>query len=180
MAKLIRLLKLIRCRLLVANKKVSLGKDSSFGRGTIFWAPNRISIGNNVYIGKYCTIQADVEMGDNIRIGNVVGLIGKYDHDYSKVGVNIYDAPWIGDEDYDFKGLNKKIVIDDDVWIGYGAVVFSGVHINRGAIVAAGSVVNKDVPPYAIVAGNPASVIKYRFTEQQIKEHEAKLYDAKK
>lgn len=51
--------------------------------------PNHMDIGNNLYIGKYGTIQADIEMGNNIVIGNSVGLIGRYDHDYSKVGANI-------------------------------------------------------------------------------------------
>ncbi len=57
-----------------------------------------MTIGNNVYIGKYCTLQADMEIGNNIDIANNVGLIGKYDHDYLKVGVSIKDAPWIGME----------------------------------------------------------------------------------
>lgn len=85
-----------------------------------------------------------------------------------------------------------NIIIDDDVWIGYGATIMSEVHIGQGAIVAAGSIVTKDVPPYAIVAGNPAKVIKYRFsvdlinelvkvdysklTKDMIKEHISELY----
>lgn len=62
------------------------------------------------------------------------------------------------------------IVVDDDVWIGYGATIMSGVHIGQGAIVAAGAIITKDVPPYAIVGGAPATVIKYRFTPDDIKE----------
>ena len=63
-----------------------------------------------------------------------------------------------------------NIIIDDDVWIGYGATIMSGVHIGQGAVVAAGAVVTKDVPPYAIVGGVPAKVIKYRFDEEIIHE----------
>lgn len=178
---LIKNLKVLRCKLLLLPKRnVTTGRNTTFGRGTVFWAPNRLSIGNNVYIGKYCTLQADIEMGSNIDIANNVGLIGKYDHDYSKVGTSIKDAPWIGDKNYDFKGLGQKITIGDDVWIGYGAVVFTGVTVNRGAIIAAGSIVTKDVPPYAIVAGNPAVVKGYRFTGQEIDEHERLLYGTKK
>ena len=103
-------------------------------------------------------------------------MIGKYDHDYSKIGVNIKDAPWIGDESYDFKGKNQKIIIEDDVWIGFGSIVFTGIHVHRGAIIAAGSIVTKDVPPYAIVAGNPAQIKGYRFNSEQISEHEKVLY----
>ena len=62
------------------------------------------------------------------------------------------------------------IVVDDDVWIGYGATILSGVHIGQGAVIAAGAVVTNDVPPYAIVGGNPAKVIKMRFAEPIVKE----------
>ena len=62
------------------------------------------------------------------------------------------------------------IIVDDDVWIGFRSTILSGVHIGQGAIVAAGSVVTKDVPPYAIVGGVPAKVIKYRFSSEKIEE----------
>lgn len=69
------------------------------------------------------------------------------------------------------EALSKgDITVDDDVWIGHNAIILSGVHIGQGAIVAAGAVVTKDVPPYAIVGGNPAKVIKYRFDSNIIKE----------
>lgn len=173
----VRKIKALCCKLLlIPHKNISIGNNTTFGRGTVFWAPNKMTIGENVYIGKYCTLQADIEIGNNIEIANNVGLIGKYDHDYSKVGVSIKNAPWIGDATYDFKGKDLKIIIDDDVWIGFGSVIFTGVHIYRGAIVAAGSIVTKDVPPYAIVAGNPAKIKGHRFTEEQIVEHETILY----
>lgn len=62
------------------------------------------------------------------------------------------------------------VILDDDVWIGYGATILSGVHIGQGAVVAAGAVVTSNVPPYAIVGGVPAKVIKYRFTPELIEE----------
>lgn len=62
------------------------------------------------------------------------------------------------------------IVIDDEVWIGYGATIMSGVHIGQGAVIAAKAVVTKDVPPYAVVGGVPAKVIKYRFSKEIIEE----------
>ena len=174
---IIHKLKLLRCKLLLAShRNIFIGNNTTFGRGTVFWAPNKMTIGNNVYIGKYCTLQADMEIGHNIDIANNVGLIGKYDHDYSKVGVSIKDAPWIGDGTYNFWGKNQKIIIEDDVWIGYGAIVFTGVHVHRGAIIAAGSVVTHEVPKYAIVGGNPARVLGRRFTDEEIQEHERILY----
>jgi virginiamycin A acetyltransferase len=60
------------------------------------------------------------------------------------------------------------IIIENDVWIGAKSTIMSGVKIGNGAIVAAGSVVTKDVPPYAVVAGNPGKVVKYRFNDDQI------------
>lgn len=170
-------LKLLRCKLLLAHhRNIFIGNNTTFGRGTVFWAPNKMTIGNNVYIGKYCTLQADMEIGNNIDIANNVGLIGKYDHDYSKVGVSIKDAPWIGDGTYNFCGKNQKIIIEDDVWIGYGAIVFTGVRVHRGAIIAAGSVVTHEVPKYAIVGGNPARILGRRFTDEEIQKHERILY----
>lgn len=169
-------LKILRCKLLLSkDKSISLGKNSTFGRGTVFYTPNKIKIGNNVYIGKYCSLEADIEIGNDVLIGNNVGLIGRYDHDYTCIGKSIKDSPWIGDDDYSFKGKNKKIEIENDVWIGYGAIIMTGVKIGRGAVIAAGSLVLKDVEPYTIVGGNPAKVIGKRFTEEQIIEHE-KLY----
>lgn len=67
-----------------------------------------------------------------------------------------------------FPSSKGDIVVGNDVWIGMNALVVSGVTIGDGAIVAAGSVVVGDVPPYAVVGGNPARVLKYRFTEDQI------------
>ena len=61
-----------------------------------------------------------------------------------------------------------EIVIEDDVWIGSNSVILSGVKIGRGAVIGAGSIVTKNVPKYAIVAGNPAKVIKMRFNDEEI------------
>ena len=60
------------------------------------------------------------------------------------------------------------IIIDDDVWIGYGATILSGVHIGQGAVIAAGAVVSKNVEPYSIVGGVPAKLLRYRFSEGMI------------
>ena len=69
------------------------------------------------------------------------------------------------------EGYSKgDIIVEDDVWIGYGATIMSGVHICQGAVIAAGAVVTKDVPAYAIVGGVPAKLIKYRFDEELINE----------
>lgn len=63
-----------------------------------------------------------------------------------------------------------NIDVEDDVWIGLNATICAGVHIGQGAVIAAGAVVTDNVPPYAIVGGVPAKIIKYRFTKELIQE----------
>lgn len=173
---MLRRIKEIRCKLLLLNKpNIKLGIHSTFGRGTVFYAPNEMSIGANVYIGKYCSLETDIEIGSGVIVGNNVGLVGRYDHDYSAIGIAIKDAPWIGNRDYAFKGKGLKIIIEDDVWIGYGSILLSGVKIERGAIIAAGSVITKNVEAYSIVAGNPAKKIGMRFLPEEIAIHEELL-----
>jgi acetyltransferase-like isoleucine patch superfamily enzyme len=92
------------------------------------------------------------------------------EHDMSRVTCyplrnNLAFEKSVGDIDSASKG---PVVIGNDVWVGAGAIILSGVSIGDGAIVAAGAVVTKDVPPYAIVGGNPAKLIRYRFSEDQI------------
>ena len=74
------------------------------------------------------------------------------------------------------QGLDKDVVVESDVWIGRNVTLLCGVTIGRGAIIAAGAVVNKDVPPYCIAGGVPAKPIKFKWTIDQILEHESMLY----
>lgn len=107
-------------------------------------------------IGNYCSIAQDVT------------FILNADHRTDTFSTFPFKVKLFGEK---FEGVSKgDIIIDDDVWIGYGSTILSGVHIGQGAIVAAGAVVTKNVPPYAIVGGVPASVIKYRFSEKIIDE----------
>jgi len=110
-------------------------------------------------IGKFCAIAADTRF---IMTGDhKLDAISTYPFPIFKHGwetaFNVFDLPVKGD-----------IVIGNDVWLGYDSLIKNGVTIGHGAIVAAKSVVVKDVPPYAIVAGNPAKVVKKRFKDKTI------------
>ena len=95
----------------------------------------------------------------------------------SIVGMPLID---VRDEDKDRLDVNhefnKDIVVDEDVWIGARVTLCAGCHINRGAIIAAGAVVTKDIPPYSVCGGVPAKFIKFKWSMEEIIEHEAKLY----
>jgi acetyltransferase-like isoleucine patch superfamily enzyme len=151
---------------------VTLGRRVHLGLGTVLWAPNALRVGDDVYVGKGCTIECDGRIGNGVLIANRVGIVGRKDHDMHALGVSIRRAPWVGDSD---GPRNDPVEIGDDVWIGYGAIVLSGVTVGRGAVVASGAVVTKDVEPYAIVAGNPARAVGSRFSEDEQAIHEGLL-----
>lgn len=151
----------------VIYRKYKIGRNFHAGRGVFLWAKSNITIGDNFYIGKYSIIETDAIIGNNVIFANRVSLIGKYDHHYQQIGVPIRLASQIRDKDYNWKGLNQKIIIHNDVWLGLGVIVLSGVTIGEGSIIAAGSVVTKNIEPYSIYAGNPAKFIRGRFDSEK-------------
>jgi acetyltransferase-like isoleucine patch superfamily enzyme len=92
-----------------------------------------------------------------------VAFVGRYDHRYDVVGKTIWDSP---------RGVAQVATVENDVWIGYGAIVLSGVTIGRDAVIAAGAVVTSDVDRYSIVAGVPAKEVGKRFSSDEIQRHE--------
>jgi acetyltransferase-like isoleucine patch superfamily enzyme len=151
------------------------GARVHIGFGSILWAPNLLTIGHDTYIGKYCTIECDGEIGSGVLIANQVGVVGRHDHDWQNVGTPIRLAPWVGNPTYRGPGFGLRVIVEDDVWVGYGAILLSGVRVCRGSIVAAGAVVTEDVAPYAIVAGNPARQVGRRMPDDRVEEHERLL-----
>ena len=100
-------------------------------------------------------------------------IIGKYCSISDYVAIGLQNHAMDGFSTYPTLNKpvkNKVTYIGNDVWIGYGSKILAGVKIGTGAIIGAGSIVTKDVPPYAIVVGVPAKIIKYRYSEQDIKQ----------
>ena len=93
-----------------------------------------------------------------VHTGNHAMVVGKFCSDITEA-----NKP---------KGYDEDVVVNSDVWIGCRVTLLSGVHIGRGAIIAAGAVVNKNIPPYAIAGGVPAKFIKFKWSIDQILEHE--------
>lgn len=142
----------------VINESLLSGKIT-IGNNTTLWGPDIqvLSIIHPISIGSFCSIARSV-------------TIQEYFHDYSRlttyfIGRNVFREP------IEKEVLSKgPITIGNDVWIGTGVQIMSGVTIGDGAVIAANSTVTHDVPPYAIVGGVPAKMIKLRFSETKIKE----------
>lgn len=135
-----------------------------------FFSYQNIEIGNDVFIGPgaHFTTIKKIQLGNKIMFGPMVTIIGG-DHNTSEIGRFMYDV----NEKLEIN--DQDVIIKDDVWVGAKAIILKGVTIHEGSIIAAGSLVNKDVPPYSIVAGVPAKVIRMRFTEENLKSHIEKL-----
>ncbi|MBY8082158.1 CatB-related O-acetyltransferase [Vibrio fluvialis] len=109
-------------------------------------------------IGKFCSISWGV-------------TIGAGEHDYNKITTHdfLYNTGYdINDGKVSYDRFKDNLSIGNDVWIGTNATICRGVTVGDGAVIGANSVVTKDVPPYAIVVGSPARVLKYRFDDKII------------
>jgi acetyltransferase-like isoleucine patch superfamily enzyme len=160
---LLKAVKTVLLRWLAVRGGVRLGRDVHVGPGSLLWASRQLLIGDNTYIGRHCTVQVNGRIGRGVLIANNVGIVGRIDHGYRVPGVLIRDGGWVGSDPQLAALPENAVEIGDDVWIGFGSVVLSGVRIGDGAIVAAGAVVIRDVAAFAIVAGVPARVVGQRF-----------------
>lgn len=119
--------------------------------------------GEEGFMAEGCRIGPRVLVGNYVMFGPEVAIVGG-DHRYDRVGIPVI---------FSGRPLLKETKIESDVWIGARATIIAGVHIGRGAIIAANSVVTKDVPAYEIHGGVPAKKIKNRFiTESETLEHD--------
>lgn len=115
------------------------------------------NVGGHLYIGNFCSIGPRVTFILNSE--HRIDTISTYPFKVLCTQTEAHESFSKGD-----------IIVGDDVWIGYGVTIMSNVKIGQGAIIAAGAVVTKDVPPYAIVGGVPAKIIKYKFDKETIDE----------
>jgi acetyltransferase-like isoleucine patch superfamily enzyme len=145
------------------------GKNVYIGKGSDFTYQN-ISIGNHVSINRDCMFmctRSEIIIGDHVMFGPHVFMItGSHRTDIQgRYMDEIRNEEKISTDD-------QCIIIEGDNWIGANSIILKGVTIGKGAVIAAGSVVNRDVEPYSIVGGVPARILKYRFSSEQIIEHE--------
>lgn len=134
-------------------KNVYIYDNVGIGPNACLSTPNaKIIIKGNCAIAEHLTIHT----------GNHARIVGKFVTDITEA-----NKP---------RGYDKDVIIEKDVWIGANVTILDGVHVGRGATIAAGAVVNKDVPPYCIVGGVPARVLKFYWGINEIMEHEAALY----
>jgi len=179
---LIRLILKSRSEHLVLGKKVSLNIHNKFlGSNSI---GDNCSIGSSeigfaTYISSNCKIHY-AKIGKFCALGkNIQICLGKHPIDYVSIHPAFYSTKKQSGFTFVEKQLFKEhefadkegkfvVIIGNDVWIGNNVMIMDGVTIGSGAVIAAGAIVTKDVPAYAIVMGQPASIKKFRFTEEKI------------
>lgn len=130
----------------------SCGKNLNVEYGAFFHSGSSISLGDNSGIGIKAHVSGHITIGNDVMMGKEV-IIMTVNHTYDRTDIPMNRQGF---------GKEKPVVIEDDVWICDRVIILPGVRVGKGSILGAGAVVTKDVPPYAIVGGVPAKVIKYR------------------
>lgn len=128
------------------GKNINIEKGADFGKG------EGISIGDNSGLGVNCDVRGPLEIGNNVMMGPDVCIMTAI-HNTSRTDIPMCLQGHLP---------KQKVTIGDDVWIGARVIIMPGVTIGSGSIIGAAAVVTKDVPDYAVVAGVPAKVIRYR------------------
>lgn len=161
----------------IYNKFKNITDTSTLGRNVKVYQPENLVMAERTNIDEGAVIMntrakfimrknSGAAVGLTVITGNHMSIVGKFFKD-----VTDRDKDAAEGQRYD-----KDVIVDEDVWIGTNVTLLAGSHIKRGAIVGGGSVVRSVVPPYAIVAGNPAKIIGFRFTPEEIIKHETELY----
>jgi acetyltransferase-like isoleucine patch superfamily enzyme len=127
--------------------------------------PRNLAMGPYSYLGRGAAIRGRLTVGKYAMVAAGLSVVGQ-DHCYDRAGVPIIFAG---------RPAEAETIIGDDAWIGQSVLIRAGVTVGRGAIVAFGAIVTRDVPPYAIMGGNPARLIRMRFAEDQQALHDQML-----
>lgn len=157
-----------KMKMFFVKKKFNLKKENIH---KTFYVANGVHLSSDLkagafsYVGTNSIIYPKVEIGAYTMIANNVKIIGG-DHTFDVAG-----KPMI----FCDRGVINKTKIGKDVWIGANSIILCGVEIGNGAIIAAGSVVTKNINPYEIVGGVPCKLIRKRFNEKEIEKHELSL-----
>jgi maltose O-acetyltransferase len=142
-------------RLTLMSTKIRIGKNFKCGTYCSISKKNDISIGDDFFMGRNCHLASNLVVGNNVMLGSYVSFVGG-DHRIDNITTTMNKS---GRDEL------KTTFIEDDVWIGHGSIIMHGVKIEKGGVVAAGSIVTKDIPSNAIYGGNPAKLIRYRKNE---------------
>lgn len=123
-----------------------------------------IEIGENVFIGENANFATNVgiKIGDYVMFGPNVMILGG-DHNFRIIGKPMFKVK--------SGGINKQVIIEDDVWIGARSIILKGVKISEGTVLAAGSIITETSIPYSVYGGVPARFIKWRFSFEDLEEH---------
>jgi len=135
-----------------------VGKYTYMGNGTV---------ASNAEVGNYCAIARNVEIGSK---SHPTDLLSIHPFQYEQSHFTGQPGYETGSADWETVSPSRRVTIGHDVWIGHKVCIQGGVTIGTGAIIGTGAVVTRDVPPYAVVAGVPARVIRYRFEDDVVSE----------
>ncbi len=157
-------------KLYLFKKKWRKSNLHNFTIPTILFNSEKVKIGNFTYgnldVRIWDSGNEFLEIGSFCSIAENTKFMLGGNHNMSNLSTYPFKAMFSDQAESITKG---PIIVGDDVWFGTNTIILSGIKIGKGAVIAAGSVVTKDVPPYSVVGGNPAKVIRYRFDENLIK-----------
>lgn len=167
----LKLMSSAKCHILNREASIRIGAHCTVGALFEVGFGGEIQVGSNTYIGPGSILQSKekIIIGNNVIVANNVLIVDNNNHPTDPAArLKMSQCnDFLNDELWSWKyAESAPIVIEDNVWIGRDSRIMKGVTVGKGSIVALGAIVTKDVPPYTIVAGNPAKVVKHLFAPE--------------